>query len=159
MIFYTAGTCFKIRQKDRNGLWCGFKNQICRQINYLRPLKSLIWLLREKKVSRFQAMMPRLKADFHFLRYLPPNISCQIKLNSKNWNATKLKICWFFPIQRCKMQICIQNMYFSLLLWNRCYLPIFLVELNWILKMEMQQEWKSLVGRTKLGAFRRLNFT
>ena len=33
-----------------------------------------------------------------------------------------LKICWFFPIQRCKMQICIQNMYFSLLLWNRCYL-------------------------------------
>ena len=33
-----------------------------------------------------------------------------------------LKICWLFPIQRCKMQICIQNMYFSLLLWNRCYL-------------------------------------
>ena len=33
-----------------------------------------------------------------------------------------LKICWFFPIQRCKMQICIQNMYFSLLLWSRCYL-------------------------------------
>ena len=33
-----------------------------------------------------------------------------------------LKICWLFPIQRCKMQICIQNMYFSLLLWSRCYL-------------------------------------
>ena len=93
VIFYTVGTCFKIRQKDRNGLWCGFKNQICRQINYLRPLKSLIWLLsREKK---------------KFLDFKP---WCQ------DWKL----IFTFYVI----------------------FHPIFLVKLNWILKIEMQQNWK-----------------